>query len=188
MKKKILLDLDNVICNPGYLTLLNKFLNTNYKIDDFTTYFFDDIIEDEDEKIKLNYFYLQHNLYDEAEMMPNVYEILKKLNDQYDIYICSACISSYLKDKAGKCYMDKYNYLIKTFPFLKPENFIFTNSKNIIKADIQIDDRLSNLRNDIPLKILFTSYHNKEIKEEYLEQLKIIRVDNWKEIEALLSK
>ena len=35
MKKKILLDIDEVFCFSGYLELVNEFLNTNYTIDDF---------------------------------------------------------------------------------------------------------------------------------------------------------
>ena len=88
---------------------------------------------------------------------------------------------------------DKYDFLIKTLPFLKPENFIFTNTKNIIKADIQIDDRVSNLVNDIPIKILFPSYHNKEIADEYLSSKNIIRAGKdwrtgWQNVLDILIK
>lgn len=186
MKKKILLDLDDVICEPGYLTLINKFLNTNYTLDDFDTYYLDDIIEDEEEKIKLNHFYLKHNLYDYAKVLPNAYDIMEKLSEKYDIYICSACIPILLKEKSGRCFVDKYNYLINNFPFLEPEKFIFTNSKNIIKADVQIDDRLSNLRNDTKIRLLFTSYHNKNISDEYLKEVGVIRVNNWLEVADIL--
>lgn len=31
--KKIMIDMDNVICEGGYLNVVNKFLKTNYKID-----------------------------------------------------------------------------------------------------------------------------------------------------------
>lgn len=186
MKKKILLDIDDVICRPGYLILLNEFLNTDYKIEDFKTYYLDDVIEGEEEKIRLNEFYLKHNLYDYATILPNAYEVIKELNEKYDIYICSACVSIYLKEQSGRCYVDKFNYLIENFPFLEPEKFIFTNSKNIMKTDIQIDDRLSNLRNDIPIKLLFTSYHNKDISDDYLKEVGVIRVNNWLEVEKIL--
>ena len=44
MKKKMLVDLDYVICIPGFLKILNDFCNTNYIEDDFTEYIIDDVI------------------------------------------------------------------------------------------------------------------------------------------------
>ena len=53
--------------------------------------------------------------------------------------------------------------------------------------DISIDDRLSGLEN-ADFKILFNSWSNKSISEEYLSENNIIRVNNWSEIENLLLK
>ena len=51
----------------------------------------------------------------------------------------------------------------------------------MVKADIQIDDCLSNFDNDVNLKILFPSYHNKTIDEKLLKEKNIIRAGyNWK--------
>ena len=50
MKKKILLDIDEVFCFSGYLELVNEFLNTNYKIDDFDDYYIDEMAIPEDKK------------------------------------------------------------------------------------------------------------------------------------------
>ena len=44
MKKKMLVDLDYVICIPGFLKILNDFCNTNYIENDFTEYIIDDVI------------------------------------------------------------------------------------------------------------------------------------------------
>lgn len=183
-KKKLLIDVDEVLCNSGFLPLVNEFKNTNYKIDDFTDYYLDDyVLSSGKEKQK---FYLEKNSYDYATLLPNAYEVLEKLNRIYDIYICSACVMFCMIEQSGKFFMDKYNWLLKTFPFLDPNKFILTNSKNIFKADIQIDDRLSNLGGDISQKLLFTSYHNKNISDKELNILNIIRVNSWKDIEKIL--
>ena len=50
MKKKILLDIDEVFCFSGYLELVNEFLNTNYIIDDFTEYYIDEAAISKDRK------------------------------------------------------------------------------------------------------------------------------------------
>ena len=183
-KKKLLIDVDEVLCNSGFLPLVNEFKNTNYKIDDFTDYYLDDyVLSSGKEKQK---FYLEKNSYDYATLLPNAYEVLEKLNRIYDIYICSACVMFCMIEQSGKFFMDKYNWLLKTFPFLDPNKFILTNSKNIFKADIQIDDRLSNLGGYISQKLLFTSYHNKNISDKELNILNIIRVNSWKDIEKIL--
>ena len=118
--------------------------------------------------------------------MPDAYEVLEKLNKTYDIYICSACVMFCMIEQSGKFFMDKYDWLIKTFPFLDQNKIILTNSKNIFKADIQIDDRLSNLEGEIKQKLLFTSYHNKNISDKELNDLNITRVNSWKDIEKIL--
>lgn len=185
-RKSILLDLDDVICIPDFLYLLNKFMGTNYTFEDIDSYYLDDVVGDRETKLKLNEFYYQHNLYEHAEFLPKAYEIIKKLNEQYDIYVCTAGVPLYLREKAGRCFMDKYNYLITKLPFLDPEKFIFTNSKGLIKVDIQIDDKLSNLENDIPTKILFTSYHNTRISDEELKEKGVIRANDWLDIADIL--
>ena len=42
--KKIMIDMDNVICEGGYLNVVNKFLKTNYKIEDVKDYYVQNLI------------------------------------------------------------------------------------------------------------------------------------------------
>ena len=42
--KRILLDVDEVICFPGFLNAINEFLNTNYEIDYFNDYYIDEAV------------------------------------------------------------------------------------------------------------------------------------------------
>ena len=42
-RKKILLDVDEVICFSGFLDAVNEFLGTSYLIDDFTDYYIDEV-------------------------------------------------------------------------------------------------------------------------------------------------
>lgn len=192
-KKSILLDVDEVICFAGFLDYANEFMNTNYEIDDIKTYYIDDTIIPQNKIKEYNKFLNSKNIYENAHILPNAIESIKKLSEYYNIIICSACINPYDVENSGKYFKDKYDFLIKTLPFLKPESFIFTNTKNIIKADIQIDDRVSNLVNDIPIKILFPSYHNKEIADEYLASKNIIRAGKdwrtgWQNVLDILIK
>ena len=191
MKKKILLDVDEVICFSGFLEAVNEFMGTNYVIDDFKDYYIDEVAVPKEKMNDFNEFVSSRNMYNNPHMLPNAVEVIKELNEVYDIYICSACLNFFNPKESGFFFKYKFDFLIDKLPFLKPENFIFTNAKHIFKADIQIDDRLSNLDNEIETRILFPSYHNKEITDTELQEKGIIRAgydwrDGWNEIRNIL--
>lgn len=190
-RKAILLDVDEVICFPGFLEAINEFMNTNYEIDDFTEYYIDTVAIPKERFDEFNNYIKERNLYKNAQILPNAVETINMLNELYNIYICSSCINPFNIDGSGYLFKNKYEFLRKVLPFIKPEHFIFTNSKYLIKGDIQIDDRISNLNMNIETKILFPSYHNKDIKEDKLNQQGIIRAgydwrEGWNEIKEIL--
>lgn len=180
-KKKLLLDVDEVICFTGFLPLINEFMNTNYVIDDFEDYYIDEVAIPKERFDEFNEFCKNRNLYENAHILPGAIETIKALNEVYDIYICSSCINPFDVKGSGRLFLYKYNFLMKVLPFIKPEKYIFTSVKNMFIADIQIDDRLSNLNGNIETKILFPSYHNKYITDDELNTLGVIRAGiDWK--------
>lgn len=192
-KKKLLLDVDEVICFSGFLEAVNDFMGTSYVIDDFEEYYIDEVVVPKDRMNEFNAFVNNRNLYAKAHILPDAVEVIEKLNEKYDIYICSSCVNPFDIEGSGRIFNDKYNFLRKTLPFLSPEHFIFTSVKNLFKVDIQIDDRLSNLDNDSEVRILFPSYHNKKIMDEELSSKGIIPAgrawrSGWEKVaEILLS-
>lgn len=185
-KKKILIDVDEVLCQSSFLDEINKFLDTKYSLDDFSEYYIDDVLGTDENKQKFYGIIKDKDLYQNAKIYDGAVESLKKLNEKYDIYICSACVMFCMQKESGIYFKHKYDFLIKNFSFLNSDNFIFTSSKNIFKADVQIDDRLKNLEGSVNKKILFTAYHNKNISDNELKEKGIIRVDNWNEITKIL--
>ena len=190
-KKKILLDIDEVVCFCGILQAVNDFMGTNYSIDDFTDYYIDEVAVPKEYFNDFNEFLSHRNLYEEPDLLPKAIETLERLNEHFDIYVCSSCLNSLDLENSGRIFQDKFNFLRTFLPFLDPKKFIFTSSKHIFKADIQVDDRLGNLDPEIETKILFPSYHNKDITDEELKEKGILRAGyewrtGWEELEKIL--
>lgn len=193
MKKKILLDIDEVVCFSGFLQVLNRFLDADYHIDQFTTYYLEEEVLTEEQKPKFFEYLSTQNLYEVPDFLPGAIKTLERLNEHFDIYVCSSCVNTEDLNNSGKIFKDKYNFLIEYLPFLDPRKYIFTSTKNIFKADIQIDDRIQNLESDIETKILFPSYHNRDITDEELKEKGVIRAGTewrnaWEETEKILME
>lgn len=191
MKKVLLIDVDEVITFSDILDAINEFMNTDYSIDDFNTYFIDREVIPQDKILEYNKYLVSRGFYKNPKVLPNAVEVIKDLNEIYDVYICSSCINLIDVNSSGAIFKDKFDFLVNLLPFINPKHFIFTSSKNLIKADIIIDDLIDNLKNDIELKILFPSYHNKEISNEELDKFGIIRAgydwqNGWEEIKKIL--
>ena len=191
MKKVLLIDVDEVITFSDILDAINEFMNTDYSIDDFNTYFIDREVIPQDKILEYNKYLVSRGFYKKPKVLPNAVEVIKELNEIYDVYICSSCINLIDVNSSGDIFKDKFDFLVKLLPFINPKHFIFTSSKHLIKADIIIDDLIDNLKNDIELKILFPSYHNKETSNEELDKFGIIRAgydwqNGWEEIKKIL--
>ena len=182
MKKRIMVDMDDVITTGGFLHLINEYLKTNYTENDFESFYMQDIVPNKDEFFK---WFKTNNMYDYCSLTPNVYEVLEKLSKNYEIFIgTSYIIRDIIKDTAFLL-PQKYEFLINTFPFINPNNIIFLGNKSVLNCDIKIDDRIDNL-DGAKTKILFTAWHNKNISKDELNNKGIKRANNWKEIEKTL--
>ena len=77
--EKIMVDMDDVICDGGFLSLVNQFLKTNYKLEDIKTYYIQDLIPKEKYK-EWSEFFNSKNVYDYCDMIKDTYEVLEKLS------------------------------------------------------------------------------------------------------------
>ena len=182
MKKKIMVDMDDVITTGGFLYLINKFLGTNYTEDDFDGYYFQDKVDDMEAFKK---YVKNENVYDYCSIIDGCYDTLKELNEVYDIYICTSYLWRDMPNESGYVLEQKFKFLKDNFDFISPYKYIFVSDKSVLDFDIKIDDRLDNLSN-CKTKLLFTAYHNKNISKEELDNLGVVRVDSWKEVEKKL--
>lgn len=191
--KKAFIDVDNVICIPGYLYYINKFLNANYRIDDFKEYIKEKEVMDEETLKEFNEYIKYQNVYEHAIIIPGAIETLEKYNDDYDFYISSSCINPNIIAESGMLFAYKYDFLISILPFIDPNKFIFISDKNVLKGFMQIDDDINQLQNNNPLRILYPANYNLGIEENALKNQGIIRAGNnwqtgWNEIDKILAE
>ena len=110
-----------------------------------------------------------------APVMPGSQEVLKKLNEKYEVYIVSSAT------EFPKSLSEKQSWLKEHFPFVTWQQMVFCGSKKIVKADIMIDDHFKNLDHFEGESFLFSQPHNK-LNNDHKHR----RVDSWNEIEKIL--
>lgn len=108
-------------------------------------------------------------------VMDNAVEILKKLMEDYEIFIVSAAMEFPLS------LFEKKEWLSEHFPFISWKNIIFCGDKSIIDTDFMIDDYCKNLDFCKGKPLMFTAYHNVHLNHHQ-------RIDHWNEVPELLKQ
>ncbi|MDE6292531.1 MAG: hypothetical protein K2L98_02490 [Bacilli bacterium] len=181
-KKSLLLDVEEVIFFGGFLQAVNDFLQTNFVIDDFKDYYIDSVAIPEDRFGEFNQFVRERNMFANPQILPYAIEMTKLLCEYYEVFLCTDSINPFDVDGSARNFIDKFKALRDILPFIKPDHYIFTSDKSLFNAYAQVDDRLEKMDNDVEVKILFPSYHNKEVTEEQLKNIGAIRAgDDWRE-------
>ena len=185
-KKTLMVDMDDVITTGCFFNLLQEFLNKKIDINTIKTYFLQDLVTN-DRKKEFWQFLADKNFYDESPLLDDCYWVLEKLNQKYDLYIVTAYLWKNQEiDISGANLQNKYTYLREKLPFIKPEQYVFTTNKELLKFDIRIDDRFDNLKG-AKTKILFDAWHNRDFSPLELAHKNIHRVFNWLDIYELLK-
>ena len=186
-KKSIMIDMDEVIVVGRFSNFLVDFLG---KVDfnQLHSQNRQDLIKGKEEEFKKIYKY--KNLYkddngDYLEPLPNCVEVIKELNEKYDIYIATAYIWKEDAIDSATNLKNKFEYLHYWLPFVDTNNFIFMTDKSKIRYDIGIDDRVSNLKS-CDKKLLFTEFRNEKLTDKELEEKRVIRVNDWLDVKKEL--
>lgn len=170
-KQVIALDLDGVIwdlINP-WIDYYNESYNDNVKYKDvkdydlaksFTKASMDQILD----------ILLVENFWESVEPFKHS-KYLKKLNDEFDLYIATKTDYRLLERKV--------NRLLILFPFLNPDQIICIHDKSLLRVDWLVDDCVDNLDNGKFKKIVLDAPYNKECK--------YIRAKNLKEVYNIIS-
>jgi len=99
MKKILVIDIDDVLVDSYMFIMLNKFLGTNYKEEDFSNYYLEDAIKDPKKLDEYYKFIFTQDMYKDIPVKAGVQEVLPKLNEKYEIEIESV---DYSGSESGK--------------------------------------------------------------------------------------
>ena len=170
----ILIDIDDTIeylCKT-WVDWLNIKYHSNVKYEDITEWdirsFFPTLSKEE-------VFYPIHQswFWKLVKPMPGAIKYIKKLiEDGFQVYLCTSTDYRNVRPK--------YEFIIKRyFPYIAWEQVIITYKKQMINADILIDDGIHNLEGGTYFKILFTAPHNRKYDAEKHD---MVRANNWDEV------
>lgn len=182
-KKSIMIDMDEVIVVGRFSDYLVEFLG-EVDFDKLHSQYRQDLIKGREEEFRKIYKYKNLYKYDNGDYinpLPNCVDVIKDLNEKYNIYIVTTYIWREEVVDAATNLKNKFEYLQYWFPFIDINNFIFMTDKTKIKYDIGIDDRASNLEN-CDKKLLFTEFRNRKITDKELKNKEIERVNNWLDV------
>ena len=182
--KRLMMDMDDVIVKGGLLYLINEYTGKNYVEEDFKDFYMQNIVPNKKDFFE---FFLSRNMYDHCELAPYAYEVLEELNKELKLYIGTSYVFREIIGESGIILKQKYEYLLKTFPFLKPENLVFLVDKSVLNCEIRVDDLIRNLEG-AETKILFTAFHNREIENAFLKEQGIERADDLLEVRRIVLK
>jgi 5'-nucleotidase len=108
-------------------------------------------------------------------VMPGSRQGLMRLNDNFEVVVVS------MATQFPKSLIDKQLWLAEHFPYIRWEQIIFCGRKDIINADIMIDDHSKNLDNFNGETIMYSQPHNMNLTDSRHR-----RVETWSEIENIL--
>lgn len=185
-KESLMIDMDDVLVTNYFIKPLNDFLNTDYKESDFKNFYMQERVP-EHRRVEFFDYFLKYDIYRNAIISENAIEVVRELNEYYDVFVGTSFIFPEAIEKSGIVLKYKYDFLTKNFPYLNPYNFIFLGNKDNLKMDIKIDDKLDNLRGARE-KLLYTAYHNKELTDQFLKENGVKRANNFNDIKKLLLK
>lgn len=169
--KRLLIDMDGVLSD-----IYGQFANYEYKDTGLIQSSKDLSGRLENEAFKNHDKYVNsRNFFYNASPIKDSIDVVEKLNSIYQVFIVSSATQFPLS------LTEKMRWITKHFPFLSWKQVVLCGTKEIINGDIMIDDHFKNLDNFEGQTILFTQPHNISKSSD-----KHIRVDSWKEIEALL--
>ncbi|MHA8073196.1 5' nucleotidase, NT5C type [Aquirufa sp. HETE-40SA] len=173
--KRIAIDMDDVLAKTTHVIIdrINQLVDKNYTYQELL--FGDKTLKEEfyGHYLTNNSFLWEPGFFENIPVNEDAVEVVRKLSDQYEIFIVSAAT------EFPNSLKEKLTWMEQHFPFITWKHIVFCGHKHMIQADYLIDDHEKNLHTFTGTPLLFTAPHNLHIND-------FKRVNNWKEVEGLL--
>lgn len=117
----------------------------------------------------------EEGFFADLKLIEGSHEALLELSRDHDIYIASAAM------EVPSSFDGKYKWLQKNFPFIPTSQIVFCGDKNVINADVLVDDRSRHFREFRGTGILFTAPHN-------AGEAAPLRANNWNDVLRILGR
>lgn len=170
----VLIDIDDTIENlcEAWCKWLNKKHGLNVSPEKITDWdisrFFSDLTSEE-----IFSPLLSEDFWETVTPKPDAVKYLSALHSEgFNLFLCSATDYRVVRTKYEKI-------ISKYFPFISWDKVIICAKKQMVKADVLVDDGFHNLIGGDYEKLLMSAPHNKHINEGLYN---MIRVNTWREI------
>ena len=172
---RILIDMDEVMADAiqRFLDWYERDFGIRYSKDQLYGTKLQFLVPEEHREIVRNYPH-KKGFFKDLPLIENSLEVIRELNDKYEIYIASAAM------EFEYSLPEKYEWLDQHFPFIPWKRRIFCGDKSVLYADVLIDDHDFNLSVFKGRPVLFTAPHN-------VHETKYERVNNWLEVRSLFD-
>lgn len=173
--KRIAIDMDDVLAKTTHVIIdrINEIVQGQFTYEELLTSTSQYKQEFYNHYLTHNSFLWEPGFFENIPVNEDAVEIVKKLQQQYEIFIVSAAT------EFPNSLKEKLTWMEKHFPFITWKHIVFCGHKYMIQADYLIDDHEKNLHTFTGTPLLYTAPHNLHITD-------FKRVNNWKEIEKLL--
>ena len=180
MNKTILIDIDDTIENlcETWVEWLNRQHGTSVSYNEITEW---DMSKFFPSLTKEQVYAPLHNpmLWDFVKPKAGAVEYVKKLMDEgYNAYLCTTTDYRNVRPKFE-------SVIQRHFPYIKWNQVIIASCKQMINANVLVDDGVHNLENGNYIKILVSASHNADYNAE---NNGMYRADTWEEIYDLIHK
>ena len=172
---RILIDMDDVIADAGgrFIEWYERDFGIRYSPEDLKGTKIHNIIP-EGHRTKVKEYPFHVDFFKDLPVIENSIEIVKELNDRFEVYIASAAMEFPHSLDHKNAWLDEH------FPFIPWKRRIFCGDKSVLKGDILIDDHDFNLSVFDGRPIMFSTSHN-------MNETKYERLNNWLEAKKLFG-
>jgi len=170
----IVIDVDGVIVDvmPNFIEKINAHFGTTYLDSDITSFHLDQVLPPDQFDFMMN-LWSTDTLYDNLTVEEDVLSALDKMKGFARLVACSSPMPGHIRSK--------YEFIEKLG--FSRDDIVLTKGKDILKADIRIDDHTENLTDPESFNICFAKSWN-----TFWDEKDGPRTDDWEKIVKLTEE